>query len=650
MASRVFSRSRAYLPVISPRPYRPIGFSHRLYSIKPTTLETTPATPKVGIEQDHHYSPSTATSSTSTSTSTSTPAASSVGSDLNVRQASSKARTLPDGTIPAIHSGSRNAVEGDDVIPSITSDGPSPENSQTLNADTFSSRRGVHTIENAHGELKPAAAGTPSHLHDGVNSPEFTDTSSKVDETSSKVLKEMKDHTSSNPLYSPHPYTMNASPVPSSRIGRLFHYGGLAAGMTLGALNESIKRATTSSDSSSPSGGLVLNPQNIERLVKTLSKMRGAALKLGQMLSFQDSNFLPPPIQLILSRVQNQADYMPASQRDTVLKSNLGADWRTLFKTFDETPIAAASIGQVHTATLASTGEKVAIKIQYPGVATSISSDLNNLSILLTATRLLPKGLFLDKTIANARTELAWECDYIREAQAQTKFSNLITTSPSESKIFTVPKVIPEASGPEVLTMEFMSGEPVTRLPNLSQQERDWLGTHILRLCLLEIVRWNFMQTDPNWSNFLYNPSTDLKKIELLDFGASREFPREFIDSYVGVLKAAAVGDAPTIRELSIKLGYLTGLESQAMLEAHILSIVTLAEPFRRDAPAVYDFGAQTVTDRVKALIPVMVRERLRPPPEETYSLHRKLSGAFLLCARLGSRVQAREMFEEVVG
>ncbi|KAF3903877.1 hypothetical protein ABW20_dc0105535 [Dactylellina cionopaga] len=439
---------------------------------------------------------------------------------------------------------------------------------------------------------------------------------------------------------------MNASAVPSSRLGRLFHYGGLAAGMTLGALNESIKRAT-GSDTSPPSGGLVLNPQNIERLVKTLSKMRGAALKLGQMLSFQDSTFLPTPIQMILSRVQNQADYMPSSQRDSVLTSNLGPDWRSLFSTFTETPIAAASIGQVHTATLASNGQKVAIKVQYPGVATSISSDLNNLSILLTATRLLPKGLFLDKTIANARTELAWECDYIREAAAQARFSEIISSSPTESAIFSVPKLIPEACGSEVLTMEFMTGEPVTRISNLTQAERDHLGSQILRLCLLEIARWNFMQTDPNWSNFLYNRET--KKIELLDFGASREYPKEFIDSYVGVLKAAARGDTPTIRDLSIKLGYLTGLESQGMLEAHILSILTLAEPFSVSAPEVYDFGEQTVTERVKALIPVMVRERLRPPPEETYSLHRKLSGAFLLCARLGSRVKARGMFEEVV-
>ncbi|KAK6502614.1 hypothetical protein TWF506_003194 [Arthrobotrys conoides] len=450
---------------------------------------------------------------------------------------------------------------------------------------------------------------------------------------------------------------MSASPVPSSRLDRLFHYGSLAAGMTLGAISESVKRATGSNDSSSTTtasssgsggGGLVLNPQNIERLVKTLSKMRGAALKLGQMLSFQDSTFLPPAIQLILSRVQNQADYMPPSQRDSVLSSNLGPNWRSLFTTFSETPIAAASIGQVHTAVLASTGQKVAIKIQYPGVATSISSDLNNLSILLTATRLLPKGLYLDKTIENARTELAWECDYTREAASQTRFLEIISSSPSLSTVFSVPRVIPEASGPQVLTMEFMQGTPITNLHNPSQEIKDFLGTQILRLCLLEIISWKFMQTDPNWSNFLYNSTTH--KISLLDFGASREFPQEFITSYIQILKAASKKDTPTIRDLSIKLGYLNGLESQSMLEAHIGSILTLAEPFAKDAPEVYDFGRQTVTERVKGYIPTMVRERLRPPPEETYSLHRKLSGAFLLCARLGSRVRAKEMFGEIAG
>jgi len=118
---------------------------------------------------------------------------------------------------------------------------------------------------------------------------------------------------------------------------------------------------------------------------------------------------------------------------------------------------------------------------------------------------------------------------------------------------------------------------------------------------------------------------------------------------YTSILRAASRKDLAALRTISVELGYLTGLESEAMMKAHVTSILTLAEPFSKDAPEVYDFSLQTVTDRVKAQIPLMIRERLAPPPEETYSLHRKLSGAFLLCARLGSRVRCREIFEEAV-
>src|SRR5947207_12591945 len=103
---------------------------------------------------------------------------------------------------------------------------------------------------------------------------------------------------------------------------------------------------------------------------------------------------LPASLQEVLQRVQDRADYMPAFQRDKVLTDNLGPNWRDLFESFDEIPIAAASIGQVHGAILKETGQRVAVKVQYPGVANSIDSDLNNLSILLTASRLLPKGLY----------------------------------------------------------------------------------------------------------------------------------------------------------------------------------------------------------------------------------------------------------------
>ena len=436
------------------------------------------------------------------------------------------------------------------------------------------------------------------------------------------------------------PYEMRESRVPESRFGRLWQYGGLATSMAFGAVGEGLKRFT----GSGADGSLVLSEANMNRLVAKLSKMRGAALKLGQMMSFQDSKVLPATINTILQRVQDSADYMPPSQRNQVLVRSLGENWRDLFSNFEERPFAAASIGQVHKATLASNGKDVAVKVQYPGVRNSIDSDLNNLSLLLTASRLLPKGLYLDKTIANARTELGWECDYEREAEACIRFKQLLS---EEQATFSVPEVYLEACGPDVLTAGFMHGKGVTKIADLSQAERDWIGTHVLRLCLRELMEWRFMQTDPNWTNFLYNRSA--QKLELLDFGASRDFPAKFVEPYVSLLIAASKGDRDTCRDRSIELGYLTGHESNEMLAAHVDSILTLSEPFNETAPEVYDFEDQTITDRVRANIGLMLRERMAPPPEETYSLHRKLSGAFLLCARLKSKIRTREMFADAV-
>ncbi|EGR44914.1 uncharacterized protein TRIREDRAFT_69179 [Trichoderma reesei QM6a] len=431
-------------------------------------------------------------------------------------------------------------------------------------------------------------------------------------------------------------YQLRESKVPATRFSRILNYGGLAAGMLGGAVTESVSRAFGGGGQ----GSVLLSGGNMERLVAKLSRMRGAALKLGQMMSFQDSKMLPAPIQEVLQRVQDRADYMPAWQRDRVLASNLGSDWRDLFSEFEEKPIAAASIGQVHKAVLKSNGKRVAVKIQFPGVADSINSDLDNLGILLTATKLLPKGLYLNKTIDNARLELGWECDYLREAECAKRFKELLR---GEEDVFEAPDVYPEASGKQVLTMDFLDGIGVTRVKSFTQEQRDWIGTQILRLCLREITEFKFMQTDPNWTNFLYNAATN--KLELLDFGASREYPEEFISQYVQLLEAASRSDREGVKKFSEGLGYLTGHESRTMLDAHVQSVLTLAEPFLASAPEVYDFKDQTITERVKALIPVMLHERLAPPPEETYSLHRKLSGAFLLCARLESKVRCRELF-----
>lgn len=434
--------------------------------------------------------------------------------------------------------------------------------------------------------------------------------------------------------------SLRSSAVPSSRLSRLYHYTALGSSLAFNSFSDGAKRLFVGGESKG-----LMSDRNVDLLVSKLSRMRGAALKLGQMISFQEDS-LPEPIKIVMQRVQDSADYMPDWQLNKVMATEFGLDWReTRFKEFNDVPIAAASIGQVHRATLPD-GREVAVKVQYPGVANSISSDLKNLGILLNATRLLPKGLFLDKTIANARTELAWECDYVREAAHTKRFRELVGDDPA----FKVPEVIDECTGNQVLTTEFLHGKGIAKSQKYSRELRDRLGSDIMRLCLQELAEFNFMQTDPNWTNFLYNEKSG--KIELLDFGAARSFDKTFIDRYCRLLVAAAQGDRTQLETLSRELGYLTGDESQGMVDAHIKSILTLAEPFSfatQDRDTAYNFAGQTITERVKEHIPLMLRERLAPPPEETYSLHRRLSGHFMLCARLKSRIPCRKIFEDVM-
>ncbi|KAK8849455.1 hypothetical protein IAR55_004788 [Kwoniella newhampshirensis] len=435
------------------------------------------------------------------------------------------------------------------------------------------------------------------------------------------------------------PVILRASKVPSSRLGRLFHYGSLAASMSFGAASETIRRSTGGDRSE---GSVFMSDANIRRLVSTLGRMRGAALKLGQFMSIQDNHMLPPEIEKVLHQVQAHANYMPDWQMERVMREELGSDWQSLFSSFDRTPVASASIGQVHRATLAADSTPVAVKIQFPGVASSIESDLSNLSLLLRSSALLPKGLYLQNTIAVMRRELEDECDYVREAASGKRFEEFL----KGDEFFVVPKVIEEGTTGKVLTTEWMSGKPLSRVKNLSQETRDRIGYNILRLCLQELFHFRFMQTDPNWANFLYSSSPD--QIQLIDFGASREYSKEFMDGWYRLLKSALVGDREAMRVESLNLGYLTGEEEDVMLEAHLDSMALVASPFCHKGP--YPFAKQTITDSVRALIPIMLKHRLTPPPQETYSLNRKLSGAFLMCAKLGANVDCQKLWEHEVG
>jgi aarF domain-containing kinase len=333
---------------------------------------------------------------------------------------------------------------------------------------------------------------------------------------------------------------------------------------------------------------------------------------------------------------------MPRKQLERVMVAELGHDWRDRLggAAFLDAPVAAASIGQVHRSVLPD-GRAVAIKVQYPGVAESINSDLNNLRRLLTVANFLPKGLYLDSLIAVAREELTAECDYTREAAAQDRFRALVRDDPD----FEVPAVVHELSTKRVLVSTWLEGMPIDHVDAAAfpQATRNAIARKLLKLTLKELFEWRYMQTDPNWGNFFYNPGRNV--IGLLDFGASREFRKPFVDDYLRLVWAAANRDRDAIRDISVKLGFLTGLESPLMMQAHVESGLVVGEPFTSPAP--FDFKASGITSRVGKYGAVFAEHRLTPPPNEVYSLHRKLAGAFLICIRMGAVMPCRDMLED---
>lgn len=430
--------------------------------------------------------------------------------------------------------------------------------------------------------------------------------------------------------------------VPAGRMERLARLGFAAGRLAVGAMAEGTRRLAAGIPASASE--MILTATNAEILAKELSRMRGAAMKLGQMLSLEADVALPAEFAQILALLRSDADFMPQAQLHRVMGREYGKGWREKFLEFDERPIAAASIGQVHRA-VSLDGRELALKVQFPGVAKSIDSDVDNLGALLRLIRILPEGFEIKPLLDAVKGQLRREIDYEAEAESMQRFGKLLGDDPD----FMVPVPDFELTTRRILAMSFADGEPLASLweNEHPQRLRDRVGAALQRLTLRELFEFGFMQSDPNFANFLWN--AEQKRIVLLDFGSMIEIDREIRKGYERLSQAAFAKDREAIAAALIKLEWASKQERPDRLEALTELVIIACEPIRHRGR--FDFGETEVADEARKLGLDLAFGKgfFRPPPPVCIFLHRKLGGTYLVCAQLHAKVNCRKILGELI-
>ncbi len=426
--------------------------------------------------------------------------------------------------------------------------------------------------------------------------------------------------------------------VPSRRLSRLAGLGGMAAGI---AGNVALNGAKQFASGKRPKASdLFLTPANAMKLTQQLSNMRGAAMKIGQMISMDSGDFLPKELADILARLRASAQHMPATQLAKVLKSEWGEDWLTRFEHFQSRPIAAASIGQVHRAILPD-GADVAIKVQYPGVRESIDSDVKNVAALLKISGLVPASMNVKPIIEEGRSQLHQEADYIREADYLCRFGALLSAEDD----FQVPHYYEALSTDKVLAMSYIESRPIEAMMDAPQEVRDRIVYLLMSLTLRELFEFKLMQTDPNFANYRYNDETE--QIVLLDFGATREISDGLSAEYRQLMETCLSGNVENIMTHIAKMGLIPADISGEPRDIISDMIAMSVAPLSRDED--FDFGSNSIaTDlRDRGMEIAGNRELWHVPPAETVFLQRKLGGMYMLATRLRARINVAQLIRD---
>jgi len=344
--------------------------------------------------------------------------------------------------------------------------------------------------------------------------------------------------------------------IPTSRVRRSARVGRLAAGQAARQLGTKTANLARSEDAANAA----LEKRQVEaaeQIVAALGTMKGAAMKLGQVLSFLDVGLVPEPyreeFQRKLGQLRDAAPKVRFEDMRKVIEADLEEALEDVFDEFEEEPIAAASIGQVYRAKL-SNGRAVAVKVQYPGVNQAVRADMQNLGIILRLMKRVAPGLDVKAIGEEVRARIYEELDYELEAQNQRAMARIYRGHP----FIVIPDVITRLSRERVIVQEYVVGRGFEELKRLPQDERNRIAEIVFRFFFGSLYRHRQFSGDPHPGNFLL---LDDGRMAFLDFGLFKRMSDEAVDFELTCQRAYIDGDVQTLMKLFTEQGFITNPE-----------------------------------------------------------------------------------------
>ncbi len=339
--------------------------------------------------------------------------------------------------------------------------------------------------------------------------------------------------------------------IPTSRVGRTAKIGGLAAGQAIRQAGTRAANVTRTKEGRQ----VALERRHIEaaeQIVAALGTMKGAAMKVGQVMSFLDVGLVPEDyreeFQAKLAALRDAAPTVTFKDMRKVIEEELGERIKDVFDEFDEEAVAAASIGQVYRARLTD-GREVAVKVQYPGVAAAVRADMQNLGLILRLAKRIAPGMDPQAIGAEIRNRIEEELDYELEAQNQRTLHRIFRDHP----FIVIPGVVSSLSRERVMVSEYVSGRKFEDFKTDPQEDRDRVAEILFRFYFGCLYRHGQFSGDPHPGNSLL---MDDGKMAFLDFGLFKRMPAGAVDLEMRVARAIIEGDTGTIMRLGTEVGF----------------------------------------------------------------------------------------------